>query len=185
MQKKLIAGLLASVFMFAAVPMVQAADASGEVVLAVADRDKVQTSIAAIDKDKRAIALQFEDGKILELFNIPAKVTRFDSLNVGDKVDVKTTEALAILLIKGTAGVRSIVEGEGYQATADGAGRVLTTRIRSDIVRVDPAAGFITVKNPDGRLQTHKVADQEILKSAAVGDQAELILRYSVVIWAE
>ncbi|WP_028452004.1 hypothetical protein [Chitinilyticum aquatile] len=185
MQKKLIAGLLASAFLFAAAPLAQAADTQGEVVLAAASRDKVKTSVASIDKEQRSVGLKFEDGKVLELFNIPAKVTRFDTLNVGDAVDVKTTEAIAILLIKGGAGVRSIVEGEGYQATEDGGGRILTTRIRSDVVRVDQAAGFITVKNPDGQLQTHKVNDKELLKSAAVGDQAELILRYTVAIWAE
>ncbi|MBE9609307.1 hypothetical protein [Chitinilyticum piscinae] len=182
MKKTLISILLATAGVLAAIP---AAQAAGEVILATSVNDKMQAVVAEINKTQRSLVLQFADDTKLDIYNVATGITRFDTLNVGDKVNVKLTEGMALLLQKGTAGVRGVFEGEGYQESADGGGRVLTTRIRSDIVKVDAAKQLITVKNPENRLVSYKVADAELLSSAAAGDQVDLILRRTVTIVAE
>ncbi|WP_028455387.1 hypothetical protein [Chitinilyticum litopenaei] len=184
MQKTLMAMILGACFALAPATVMAEAQ-SGEVVLAVSERDSVETTVSEIDKVNRNVTLKFANGEEVALLAVPAEITRLDSLNVGDKVTVKASDTLAILLIKGGSGVRAIIDGEGYQRTADGAGRVMTRRIRSDIVAVDQQAQTVTVKNLSGELQTIKVQNEATLRNAAKGDQAEVIMRTSVAIWAK
>jgi hypothetical protein len=103
-------------------------------------------------------------------------VKNFDSLKVGDRVDVEYVEALTLELKKGgglivsrstTTDSASAKPGE----TPGGAkGRQVT--VVADVVAVNPATQTVTLKGPQ-RTVDLRIPDPEQFKRIAKGDQVE------------
>jgi hypothetical protein len=163
---------------------VMAADApEGEVLLTQAVRNTVQANVEYVDIINRDVKLQMPDGEIVEFKAVDPKVTNFDKLQLNDKVNVAGTEAVVIVLSKGTAGIRRIEVAEGRDVTADGIGVLKTRSTYNDIIAVDHEKNNVRVKNPDNQFITIPVANKELLNKAAVGDQLVVIARVTVSVW--
>ena len=74
-------------------------------------------------------------------------------------VNVAGSQAIVLVLQKGGAGVRSIVETSGRDVTANGVGTVITRTVRNDIVRVNLQKGEALVRNVPGEFITIPVAN--------------------------
>jgi hypothetical protein len=135
----------------------------------------VTATITAIDKATRDITLKGPQGNEITVTAGP-EIRNFDKLKVGDQVNAKYVEALALKLVKGggktvarteqTGGVRA---KEGEQP-GGAVGRQVT--IVADVVGLDPAKQMVTLKGPKHTVDL-VVKDPEQFKLIAKGDQIQ------------
>jgi Cu/Ag efflux protein CusF len=141
----------------------------------VAQTVKITATITAIDKASRDVTLKGPQGNEVTVTAGP-EVKKFDSLKVGDQVDVQYVEALTLELKKGGGMVVARTEQKGAVGTKPGAtpggamGRKVT--IVADVVGLDPAKQVVTLKGPQRTVEL-KVPDPEQFKRIAKGDQVE------------
>lgn len=141
----------------------------------VAQTVKLTATITAIDKSTRDVTLKGPQGNEVTVTAGP-EVKRFDSLKVGDQVDVQYVEALTLELKKGGNMVVARTEQKGVAGTKPGEapggaiGRQVT--IVADVVATDPAKQVVTLKGPQ-RTVDLKIPDPEQFKRIAKGDQVE------------
>jgi len=135
----------------------------------------VSATITAIDKATRGITLKGPKGDEVKVTAGP-EVKNFDQLKVGDVVNLKYYESLAMELKKGggmkvekteKAGAAGVKPGE---KPAGVAGRQIT--VVGDVIAMDAATQTLTVKGPE-RTVNLKVRDPEQYKLVAVGDQIQ------------
>jgi hypothetical protein len=112
--------------------------------------------VTAIDRSARELTVKKPDGE-KQTFNVPTDVTAFSKLKVGDKIDVDYGESLAVSMMppgsKPSMSTRS--------ARIPGAVGKETT-VSAEIVSVDPATNHVTLKGPQGNLQTIAVQDPSL-----------------------
>ena len=142
----------------------------------VAQTVDLAATITAIDKATRGITLKGPKGDEVQIVAGP-EVKNFAQLKVGDTVNVRYLESLAVELKKGggmkvekteTSGAMRAKPGE---APAGAMGRQVTAV--GDVTRIDAATQTVTVKGPQRTLDL-KVRDPEQFKLIAVGDQIEV-----------
>ncbi len=132
-------------------------------------------TITAIDKATRDVTLKGPQGNEITVTAGP-EVKKFDSLKVGDPVDVQYVEALTLELKKGGGMVVARTEQKGAvgskpgETPAGAVGRQVT--IVADVTAVDPAKQVITLKGPN-RTVDLKIPDPAQFKRIAKGDQVE------------
>ena len=153
----------------------------------VAQTVKVTATITAIDKATRDVTLKGPQGNEITVTAGP-EVKKFDSLKVGDQVDVQYVEALTLELKKGGGMVVARTEQKGAvgakpgEAPAGAVGRQVT--IVADVVAVDAATQVVTLKGPK-RTVDLKVADPEQFKRIAKGDQVEATFTQALALAVE
>ena len=112
------------------------------------------------------------------------EVKRFDQLKVGDKVNIRYNESLAMQLRK--PGEASTPASDAVKA-APTAGAVGMTVARQQtatvsVVAIDPKIPSITVKTEDGHTISHRVQDPKNLEGVSVGDKIDLTYTRAVLI---
>ena len=141
----------------------------------VAQTVDVSATITAIEKSSRTITLKGPKGDVVKVEAGP-EIKNFDQLKVGDVVDMRYRETLAIELKKGggmkvekteKAGAVGAMPGE---TPAGIVGRQVT--VVGDVMKVDAATQTVTVKGPQRTVEL-KVRDPEQFKLIAVGDQIQ------------
>ena len=143
--------------------------------VAMAQTITAHATIKAIDAGTRELTMVGEKGREFTAAAGP-EVVNFDKLKVGDRVDVKYVEALAVDLHKGggkTVGRTDTAAADrGAAGSPPGgiAGRKVT--VVGDVIAVDNATRMITVKGPK-RTVEFMVKDPEQFKLIAKGDQLE------------
>src|SRR5205823_2744077 len=153
----------------------------------VAQTVTVTATITAIDKATRDVTLKGPQGNEVTVTAGP-EVKKFDTLKVGDQVDVQYVEALTLELKKGGGMVVARTEQKGAvgakpgEQPAGAVGRQVT--IVADVVAVDPARQVITLKGPK-RTVDLKVADPEQFKRIAKGDQVEATFTQALALAVE
>ena len=153
----------------------------------VAQTVKVTATITAIDKATRDITLKGPQGNEVTVTAGP-EVKKFDSLKVGDQVDVQYVEALTLELKRGGGMAVARTEQKGAVSTKAGqapggaVGRQVT--IVADVVGLDPAKQVVTLKGPQ-RTVDLKVADPEQFKRIAKGDQVEATFTQALAVAVE
>jgi ribosomal protein L6P/L9E len=141
----------------------------------VAQTVDVSATITAIDKPSRTITLKGPKGDELKIEAGP-EVKNFDQLKVGDIVDMRYRETLALELKKGGGMKVEKTEKAGAVGAKPGAtpagvvGRQVT--VVGDVIKVDAATQTVTVKGPQRTVEL-KVRDPEQFKLIAVGDQIQ------------
>jgi hypothetical protein len=121
-------------------------------------------TISAIDRDRRSVTLKNADGET-KTVQVPSDVKAFDTLKVGDRVDMDYYESIALkVLPKGTKPSMS----ESTSRRPMGQGGIATgareTTISAEILSIDPKANKVTIKGPQGNTHTVSVADPELQK---------------------
>jgi hypothetical protein len=141
----------------------------------VAQTVDVSATITAIDKSSRTITLKGPKGDELKIEAGP-EVKNFDQLKVGDIVDMRYRETLALELKKGGGMKVEKTEKAGAVGAKPGetpagvVGRQVT--VVGDVIKVDAATQTVTVKGPQRTVEL-KVRDPEQFKLIAVGDQIQ------------
>lgn len=134
---------------------------------------KVTATITAIDKAKRDVTLKGPQGNEMTV-TAGAEVKNFDSLKVGDRVNIEYTQALMLQLKKG--GGLAVTKNEEKDAVSAGAGMspagVAGRRVSvvADVVAVDSVTQTVTLKGPERTVEIRMV-DPEQLKRIKKGDQ--------------
>lgn len=153
----------------------------------VAQTVNVTATISAIDKATRDVTLKGPKGNEITLTAGP-EVKKFDSLKVGDQVDVQYVEAVTLELKKGGGMVVARTEQKGAVGSKPGekpagaVGRQVT--VVADVTAVDPATQMVTLKGPQ-RTVDLKVPDPEQFKRIAKGDQVEATYTQAVAMAVE
>ena len=141
----------------------------------VAQTVDVSATITAIEKSSRTITLKGPKGDEVKVEAGP-EVRNFDQLKVGDVVDMRYRETLALELKKGGGMKVEKTEKAGAVGAKPGetpagvVGRQVT--VVGDVMKVDAATQTVTVKGPQ-RTVDLKVRDPEQFKLIAVGDQIQ------------
>jgi hypothetical protein len=180
MRKSIVATLLATAGLLLNAG-VQAADE--EIIVSESVRNRVEARVEAVDLVNRDLTIKMPDGEKIQFKSVDPKVTHFENVKVDDKVNVGGSETVAIVLSKGTAGVRRIVSSEGRDVTADGVGILRTRATYNDIIAVDAEKGIARVKNPEGKIIDVEVPNKALLAKASVGDQVIVYARATVLVW--
>lgn len=135
----------------------------------------VSATITAIEKASRTLTLKGPHGDEVKIEAGP-EVRNFDQLKVGDIVDIRYIESLALELKKGGGMKVEKTEKAGAVGAQPGAqpagvlGRQIT--VVGDVIKVDAAKQTVTLKGPQRTLEM-KVRDPEQFKLIAVGDQIQ------------
>jgi hypothetical protein len=141
----------------------------------VAQTVDVSATITAIEKSTRTITLKGPKGDEVKVEAGP-EVKNFDQLKVGDVVDMRYRETLALELKKGGGMKVEKTEKAGAVGAKPGetpagiVGRQVT--VVGDVMKVDAATQTVTVKGPQRTVEL-KVRDPEQFKLIAVGDQIQ------------
>jgi hypothetical protein len=153
----------------------------------VAQTVKLTATITAVDKATRDVTLKGPQGNEVTVTAGP-EVKKFDSLKVGDQVDVQYVEALTLELKKGGGMVVARSEQKGAvgakpgEAPGGAVGRQVT--IVADVVAVDAAKQVVTLKGPQRTVEL-KVPDPEQFKRIAKGDQVEATFTQALALAVE
>jgi hypothetical protein len=134
-------------------------------------------TVKEVDHEDRELDLTGPDGKETEI-NVPKEVTEFDTLKVGDRVDVTYTESVAMSLMPlGKKPSMAETKSTSRMAHASGGTATRETTAAAEIVAVDPSANTVTLKGPKGNERTVTVDDpalQKKLPSLKVGQYVKI-----------
>ncbi|MFN9677461.1 MAG: hypothetical protein ACK58C_07665 [Betaproteobacteria bacterium] len=151
------------------------APTEGAPALVVADRFVIDVDVVAVDQSTRKVTLKSADGRTSTVTAGP-EVKNLAQLKAGDKVRAQYSEALTVVLKKGS-GLRSKTESSDSAAAAAGkkpAGAAMReVHIVADIVTLDAKTGAMRLKGPEGRTLDVKLKDPSVLQGYVAGDQVE------------
>jgi hypothetical protein len=119
-------------------------------------------TVTAIDKAERRVTLKAPTGDKF-VVSVPRDVKAFDTLKVGDKVDIDYYQSVAVsILPPGTK--PSETERAASMASAGGGAMGKALTITARVVNVDADANEVTFKGPQGATKTVKVQDPDLQK---------------------
>lgn len=133
--------------------------------------------VKAVNQKTRMVTLQRSDGSEIK-FKAGEEVRNLPQVKVGDEVKVTYYESLAYEVKKpgeGTPGTE-VVEGAGRAKLGEkpGAAAGRATTMTATIAGIDKAAGTVTLKTPEGELNTVKARNPANLDRVTVGDLVEI-----------
>lgn len=140
--------------------------------------------VTSIDRITRSVTLQNADGDARTL-GVPPDMKSFDTLKVGDHVDVDYTESIAVALMPaGTKSSMTETASGGRTSEAGGAtaGRQITATV--EVVSVDEVMNRVTFKGPKGTVRTVTIYDPAIqrrLDSLQTGQMVQITYREALV----
>src|SRR5262245_53633842 len=158
------------------VMMITAASAAQEGFKPIKETDSVtvKATIEAIDKATRIVTLKGPKGNSVALY-ADESVKRFNELNVGDEVTATYSESLAVNVRKpGTAGPPQKVETVTPRPGKPGATASVQETLTVTVEEIDRPAKTVTVKGPEGRVQSFHVRDLNNLQGVKVGDRVDI-----------
>ena len=166
------------------------------------DTVMVKTTVEAIDHTNRTVTLREKDGDMVTLYASP-DIQGFDTLNVGDKVTFRYTEATAVMIHKaderdmdrdrtatpGSPGVESRPGSPtGSESGALGTPAGMTGEQVTALVTVkdvDAKEQSLTFETEDGRTVSTRVDDGSLLKDVDPGDQIEITYTNALLVSVE
>jgi len=131
-----------------------------------AERVRSETVVVSgIDRAKRTVTLTDDQGE-RNTMNVPTDVKAFDTLKVGDHVDVDYYESVAVSLAPpGTK--PGMTERTSGSRMGEGSNKATANRektIAAEVVSVDVASNKVTFKGPKGDHRTISVDDPSLQK---------------------
>jgi len=115
--------------------------------------------VSGIDRSKRNVTLTNAEGE-RNTMNVPSDVKAYDTLKVGDRVDVDYRESMGVSLAPaGSKPSMSHMSGSGGPGTA-----MRGTTVSAEVVSVDVPNNKVTFLGPKGNRKTVTVSDPAIQK---------------------
>jgi hypothetical protein len=117
--------------------------------------------VTAIDRANRTATLQNVQGDT-HTVTVPADVVAFDTLKIGDHVDIDYYESVALALLPpGTT--PSVSQSSSGTRMGQGVGMgTRQTSMSAEIVGIDLTTNKVTLKGPRGQVKTVSVSDPEL-----------------------
>jgi len=144
--------------------------------------ETVTATVEAIDSGRRQVTVKKSDGNY-EVFYVPEKVARFDSLKVGDKVTARYYENIVLRVQPpGSAPVndssRAVTRSESGTSGTAAHQRTITATIAA----IDPKVPSITFTGPHDWKYSTKVQDKDALSKVKVGDKVDITWTEAMVL---
>jgi Cu/Ag efflux protein CusF len=145
---------------------------------------KIRGTVEAVDKDKGAVTLKGPGGRTLTL-QVKDKA-KLDAIQVGDPVVATYVEAVAFQVKKagtaapGMSAQESRVTSKPGETPAGAIGREIT--VTATITAIDKKAHTVTIKGPEGNVETIKAKNPKNLDAVKVGDLVEITYIQALVI---
>ena len=137
-----------------------------------AERLKQETVVVTgIDRTTRNVTLQNADGE-KKTVKVPPEVKAYDTLKVGDRIDIDYQESIAVSLAP--AGSKPTMTQRTAGGKMEGGGAMGTSRettVSAEVISVDVAANKVTFKGPKGQIRTVTVADPQRSEERRVGKE--------------
>jgi hypothetical protein len=145
---------------------------------------EITAAVTALDKVNRVVTLKGPKGNEVDVV-AGDQVRNFEQIKVGDQVNVQYQESLTLELKKTKGKSDAKVETAGVRSQpgarpAGAVGRQVT--VLADVVKVDQANSFISLKGPKGRVVDLKVNNPDHFKVVKVGDQVEAVYTEALAI---
>lgn len=124
-------------------------------------------SVAGIDRAARRVIVQSADGE-RRTITVPPEVRGFDTLKVGDNVEIDYSESIGISVLPPGTKPTVSERATGVRTPAPGAmtaDRELT--VAAEVVSVDPDSGAVSFRGPEGQIRTVNVSDPELQRRVA------------------
>jgi hypothetical protein len=136
-------------------------------------------TVVAIDLQKRIVTLKGEDGQVRDI-KVGEEAVNLPQVKVGDLVTVKYYESIAVEVMKpgmaaGAGEQSAIVRSKPGEMPGGMAARQVS--ITAAVTAIDKQKGTITLKGPEGKVNTVKVQDPANLDKVKVGD--DLMITYT------
>jgi len=157
----------------------------------VTEEVTARASVTALDADLRTVSLQRDDGTRFVVLAGP-EVRNFDQIEVGDVLEVRYRESMAVSLADpGAADVpasATLAAGAAEPGQKPGAevGQHLTATVR--IESIDTKRNFVVFTAPDGALRTvHVVRSEgrEFIRKLKPGDRVDITYTEALAISVE
>jgi hypothetical protein len=178
--KHLTAAILAAAIALPAIAAAQIKTIPGDTITLTA-------TIEAIERATRSVTLKDPDGTLTTI-TVPAEVTRFNELKVGDTITAKYYEN--VVLRKKAPGEKDAVDTMNSAVTKGKGTRPGTTAasqrtITATITAIDPKIPSITLSGPNNWSYSSRVVDRDALKQVKVGDRLDITWTEAVMLSAE
>lgn len=148
----------------------------------------VEAEVVYIDKADRMVALQGEDGNVVEI-DVPEEARNFDQLRVGDRLKATYYESVALYI--GEAGSMpkesaDVVAGRTEKGDKPGGFVVGTVEISALVTAIDKKNRKVTLQGPNGKTMHVKV-DPSVKKldDLKVGDSVHAQITEAIAISVE
>lgn len=136
--------------------------------------------VSAIDRPARTVTLMNAEGEPRTVA-VPTDMRAFDTLKVGDHVDVDYYEAIGLALIPAgskTSMTETASGGRAAEMTGASVGREIKATV--EVVEVDEVMNRLTFKGPKGNVRTVTIYDpamQKKLTSLQPGEKVQITYR--------
>ena len=119
--------------------------------------------VTSIDRTTRSATMQNAEGET-KTVQFPDEVKAYDTLKVGDHIDIDYYESIAMSLLP--AGAKpSMSQSESMNRVAHGVGTATReTTMSATIVSIDLKRNKVTLRGPKGNTQTVAVEDPDVQK---------------------
>jgi len=136
-------------------------------------------TVVAIDLQKRIVTLRGPDGEVRDI-KVGEEAVNLPQVKVGDLVTVKFYESIAVEIMKpgtvaGAGETSAIVRAKPGEMPGGMATRQVS--MTATITAIDKQKSTMTLKGPEGKLNTVKVQDPANLDKVKVGD--DLMITYT------
>lgn len=150
--------------------------------------------VTAIDRSERTVAVRGDDGRAAKL-TVGANVPNFHTIDIGDEVTMRYTEAVSLALAKGGLGtdaqlgeIRTKVEADAARRAKDGMPGMAAmerTTLVANVFQIDRQRGVLTLRGTDGVPVEIKVPDKQALDQIALDDQVVIGYRQAAAVSIE
>ncbi|HET6599356.1 MAG TPA: hypothetical protein VFG60_05285 [Burkholderiaceae bacterium] len=136
--------------------------------------------VTRIDRDERMVVVRDKNGKMATV-KVGANVPNFDTIDMGDTVTMRYTEAVSLAIAKGGLGtdaqlgeIRTKVQADAAAKAKDGMPGMATMEqatLVANVFQIDRKRGVLTLRGTDGVPVSIKVPDKTALAAIKLDDQ--------------
>jgi len=131
-------------------------------------------SVIAIDRATRSVTLQNVDGAT-KVVQVPVDVKAFDTLKVGDHVEIDYTESMAVSLLPPGSKPTMSESASGMKTSHSGATGTREMTASAEILSIDLVNNKVTFKGPKGDTRTVTVSDPAMQKKLATVKPGQVV----------
>ena len=139
------------------------------------EQTTITASVEAIDHGNRTVTLKGPKGNYVTIA-VPANVTRFDSIKVGDKLTATYYENIVLNVLKPGDKPRDTAQAAVTRSdsTKPGATASKQRTITAEITAIDMKVPSITFTGPNKWTYSSRVEDTAMLAKVKVGDRVDI-----------
>lgn len=118
-------------------------------------------NVIGVDRTARTLTLQNVNGDVRTV-DVPADVKAFDTVKVGDHVDISYSESVALSLAPAGSKPSTSESTSGVKTSSSGGARSRQMTASAEVVSIDRVNNKVTFKGPRGNTETVAVSDPSL-----------------------